>query len=94
MLDLVIRGGTIVDGSGGPPFMGDVGVEGGRIRAVGAVDEPACRTLDARGLLVTPGWVDVHTHYDGQVTWDSLIGPSCWRHDRGNGQLRRRLLRL
>ena len=78
MLDLVIRGGTIVDGSGGPSFTGDVGVEGGRIRAVGLVDEPARRTLDAHGLLVTPGWVDVHTHYDGQVSWDSLLGPSCW----------------
>ena len=78
MLDLVIRGGTIVDGNGGAPFTGDVGVEAGRIAAVGRVDGPARRTLDARGLLVTPGWVDVHTHYDGQVTWDSLLGPSCW----------------
>jgi N-acyl-D-aspartate/D-glutamate deacylase len=78
MLDLVVRGGTIVDGSGGPSFTGDVGVREGRISEVGRVDEAARRTLDARGLLVTPGWVDVHTHYDGQVTWDSLIGPSCW----------------
>ena len=78
MLDLVIRGGTIVDGSGGPSFTGDVGVEGGRITAVGRVDGPARRTLAASGLLVTPGWVDVHTHYDGQVSWDSLLGPSCW----------------
>jgi N-acyl-D-aspartate/D-glutamate deacylase len=78
MLDLVIRGGTIVDGSGGASFTGDVGVQGGRIVAVGRVDERGRRELDARGLLVTPGWVDVHTHYDGQATWDSLISPSCW----------------
>jgi len=78
MLDLVIRGGTIVDGSGGAPFTGDVGVRGGRIAAVGRVEEPARRTLDAAGLLVTPGFVDVHTHYDGQVTWDTLLTPSCW----------------
>jgi N-acyl-D-aspartate/D-glutamate deacylase len=78
MLDLVIRGGTIVDGSGGAPFSGDVGVQDGRIVAVGAVAERGRRELDARGLLVTPGWVDVHTHYDGQATWDALISPSCW----------------
>jgi N-acyl-D-aspartate/D-glutamate deacylase len=78
MLELRIRGGTIVDGSGGPAFTGDVGICGGRIVAVGRVDEPARRTLDADGLLVTPGWVDVHTHYDGQVTWDALLTPSCW----------------
>ena len=78
MLDLVIRGGTIVDGSGAEPVTGDVGVRDGRIAAVGRVDEPAHRTLDANGLLVTPGFVDVHTHYDGQVTWDTLLTPSCW----------------
>ncbi len=78
MLDLLVRGGSIVDGSGGPRFTGDVGIRAGRIVAVGRVEEEARRTLDAGGLLVTPGWVDVHTHYDGQVTWDSLLTPSCW----------------
>lgn len=77
MLDVVIRGGSIVDGSGGPPTTGDVGVRDGRIVAVGEVDEPARRTIDADGALVTPGWVDVHTHYDGQVTWDDALEPSA-----------------
>jgi N-acyl-D-aspartate/D-glutamate deacylase len=78
MHDLVIRGGTIVDGSGGARFSGDVAIAGGRIVEVGAVSGRGKRELDARGLLVTPGWVDVHTHYDGQATWDALISPSCW----------------
>ncbi len=78
MLDLLVRGGTIVDGSGQPAAAGDVGIRDGRIVAVGRVDEPAREQLDADGLLVTPGWVDVHTHYDGQVTWDTLLTPSCW----------------
>jgi N-acyl-D-aspartate/D-glutamate deacylase len=78
MLDLAIRGGSVLDGNGGPGFTGDVGIRAGKIVAVGAVGEPARRDLDADGLLVTPGWVDVHTHYDGQATWDDLLTPSCW----------------
>src|SRR5688572_9090996 len=78
MLDLVIRGGTLIDGTGAPRTTGDIGIRGGRIAAVGRVSEPAHRTVDADGLWVTPGWVDVHTHYDGQVTWDPMLTPSCW----------------
>jgi N-acyl-D-aspartate/D-glutamate deacylase len=78
MLDLWIRGGTIIDGTGRPRFEADLGIRDGRIAAIGATDEPAEREIDARGLLVTPGWVDVHTHYDGQVTWDPYLTPSIW----------------
>lgn len=78
MHDIVIRGGTIVDGSGKPAFTGDVAISGDRIAAVGGKQGPARRDIDADGLLVTPGWVDVHTHYDGQAMWDPLLAPSCW----------------
>ncbi len=78
MYDLIIRGGTIVDGSGGKPFVGDVAIVGDRIAAVGAVTGPSRETIDAAGLLVTPGFVDIHTHYDGQATWDPELGPSSW----------------
>ncbi len=77
MLDVVIKGGSVVDGSGAPARTADVGVRDGRIVAVGEVDEPARRTIDADGALVTPGWVDVHTHYDGQATWDDAFEPSA-----------------
>jgi N-acyl-D-aspartate/D-glutamate deacylase len=78
MHDIVIRGGTIVDGTGKPAFSGDVAIAGERIVAVGGKQGPAKRDIDADGLLVTPGWVDVHTHYDGQAMWDPLLAPSCW----------------
>ena len=78
MHDLVIRGGTLVDGSGAPPRTADVAVDGERITAVGSVDGPGRREIDADGALVTPGWVDIHTHYDGQVTWDPEVSPSGW----------------
>jgi N-acyl-D-amino-acid deacylase len=77
MHDLVIRGGTIVDGSGAPARSGDVAVDDGRISEVGEVGQGR-RELDAEGGLVAPGWVDVHTHYDGQVTWDPYLSPSSW----------------
>ena len=73
MHDIVIRGGTIIDGTGRPAFAGDVAVEDGRIAAVGGKAAPARRDIAADGLLVTPGWVDVHTHYDGQATWDPVL---------------------
>jgi len=78
MYDIVIRGGTIIDGTGRAAFTGDVAIAGGRIAAVGGKAGPAWREIDAVGLLVTPGWVDVHTHYDGQAMWDPLLAPSCW----------------
>jgi N-acyl-D-amino-acid deacylase len=78
MHDIVIRGGTIVDGTGKAAFSGDVAIAGGRIAGVGGKQGPAKREIDATGLLVSPGWVDVHTHYDGQAMWDPLLTPSCW----------------
>jgi len=77
MLDVVIKGGTVVDGTGGPSVTADVGVRDGRIVDIGSVTESATRVLDADGALVTPGWIDVHTHYDGQVTWDDALEPSA-----------------
>ena len=78
MHDLVIRGGTVVDGTGAAPAPGDIAIDGGHITAVGRVDDPGTEEIDATGKIVTPGFVDVHTHYDGQVTWDPLLTPSCW----------------
>ena len=75
---LVIRGGTIVDGTGAPSFTGDVAIKDGKIASVGGKAGPGKREIDANGLLVTPGWVDVHTHYDGQATWDAELAPSSW----------------
>ena len=74
--DLVIRNGTIVDGLGGEPYVGDVAVSDGVIAAVGTVDGDAAREIDATGLLVTPGFVDLHTHYDGQAIWSDRMTPS------------------
>jgi N-acyl-D-aspartate/D-glutamate deacylase len=78
MHDLIIRGGTIADGSGGPTRTGDVAIDGSLISAVGEVEGGARRVIDAEGRLVTPGWVDIHTHYDGQATWDPEVSPSGW----------------
>ncbi|HRK72571.1 MAG TPA: amidohydrolase family protein, partial [Micropepsaceae bacterium] len=74
--DIVIRGGTIVDGSGGPKLSGDVAVSGGRIAAIGTFDGSGAEEIDARHRIVTPGFVDIHTHYDGQAAWDSRLSPS------------------
>ncbi|MGH9029450.1 MAG: N-acyl-D-amino-acid deacylase family protein, partial [Acidimicrobiales bacterium] len=79
MHDLVVRGGTVVDGTGTEAREADVAVDDGRITEVGRLETgTAHRTVDAGGMLVTPGWVDVHTHYDGQATWDDVLAPSSW----------------
>jgi N-acyl-D-aspartate/D-glutamate deacylase len=78
MVDLVIKGGTVIDGTGAPARTADVAITDGTIVAVGRVTDPAMRTVDADGLLVTPGFVDIHAHYDGQATWDERLIPSSW----------------
>jgi N-acyl-D-aspartate/D-glutamate deacylase len=78
MNDLVIRNGRIIDGGGRPGFVGDLAIEGGKIASVGGKAGPGRREIDASGLLMTPGWVDIHTHYDGQVAWDPYLSPSSW----------------
>jgi N-acyl-D-aspartate/D-glutamate deacylase len=78
MHDLILEGGTLVDGTGAAPREVDVAVDGDRIARVGSNLGPARERIDARGKLVTPGWVDIHTHYDGQATWDPMLTPSCW----------------
>lgn len=78
MHDLVIRGGTVVDGLGGEPYTADIAVDGDIITRVGEVPGEGREEIDASGLIVTPGFVDVHTHYDGQATWDQEMAPSSW----------------
>ncbi|MCG7328684.1 amidohydrolase family protein [Achromobacter sp. ACRQX] len=78
MHDVVIRGGTLVDGSGASARVGDLAIDGGRIVQAGGKAGAARREIDAAGALVTPGWVDIHTHYDGQATWDPYLSPSTW----------------
>ena len=76
--DLVIRNGKILDGSGKKPFFGDIAIDDGKITSVGKIESAGKEELDAKGNLVTPGWVDIHTHYDGQVSWDPYLTPSSW----------------
>jgi len=78
MFDLVIRGATLVDGTGAPARVADVAVADGTIAAIGDDLGPARREVDAAGLLLSPGWVDIHTHYDGQASWDEQLSPSSW----------------
>src|SRR5258705_3027251 len=77
-LDLLIRNGTIVDGSGAARYRGDVGIKDGRIIEIGRIRASAERTIDADGLIVAPGFVDGHTHMDAQVAWDPIGSCSCW----------------
>ena len=77
-LDLVIRGGTVIDGTGADPVESDLGIAGGKIAEVGRVSGRATEEIDARGLLVTPGFVDIHTHYDGQAVFSPRLTPSSW----------------
>ena len=76
--DVVIRNGNIVDGSGKKPFLGDIAIDEGKITKVGEVINSGKKEIDADGNLVSPGWVDIHTHYDGQVCWDPYLTPSSW----------------
>ncbi|HVH80182.1 MAG TPA: amidohydrolase family protein, partial [Stellaceae bacterium] len=78
MHDIVIRGGSVLDGTGSEAFTGDVAIDGDQLTQVGGKAGAGKREIDADGLLVTPGWVDVHTHHDGQATWDPVLAPSSW----------------
>lgn len=78
MYDSIIRNGTIIDGTGNPRFSADIGIKDGNIAKIGQITDTANHEIDAEGKLVTPGWVDIHTHYDGQATWDPLLAPSSW----------------
>lgn len=78
MYDSIIRNGTIIDGTGDDRFAADIAIKDGKIVKIGQITETATNEIDAKGKLVTPGWVDIHTHYDGQATWDPLLAPSSW----------------
>ena len=78
MYDLVVRNGTVIDGTGKERFTADIAISDGRIAKIGEITESAEREIDAGGRLITPGWVDIHTHYDGQATWDPILAPSSW----------------
>ena len=76
MYDLILKGGRIYDGSGMPSFNADIGVQDGRITAIGRINDPADKVLDAGGLAVAPGIIDFHTHFDAQIWWDGLASSS------------------
>ena len=93
MFDCVIMGGLVVDGTGAPPFSADIAIRDGRIVEIGVVTGGARETIDAAGAIVTPGFIDIHTHYDGQFLWDPEARTELLqrRDDGDRGQLRRRL---
>ena len=78
MFEMVIRNGTIIDGTGRDRYVADIGINNGKIAKIGEIKESSDNIIDAENKLVTPGWVDVHTHYDGQATWDPILAPSSW----------------
>ena len=78
MLDWLIKNGTVVDGSGRAPFCADIGIKAGLIVSIGTINEAAKESMDATGLWITPGFIDLHTHYDGQATWDECFTPSIY----------------
>ena len=79
MFDLLIRGGTVVDGTGAAPAVADVAVSDGQVAAIESrIEADAAEVIEAAGRYVTPGFVDIHTHYDGQATWDPIMAPSAW----------------
>ena len=78
MHDIIIRNGRIIDGTGAPEFVADIAIDGDRISAVGSDLGPGEREIDAQGKIVAPGWIDIHTHMDAQVSWDPYLTPSCW----------------
>ena len=86
MLDLVIKNGLVVDGSGLPGFKGDVAITGGKITAVGNVGTTSARTIDARGRVIAPGFIDPHTHFDAQLSWDPHAQPSVEHLDATRGE--------
>ena len=77
-VDLIVRGGSLIDGTGAPRHTADVAVHHGRVVEIGTLRERGDRELDADGLLVTPGFVDIHTHYDAQLHWDPTASPASW----------------
>jgi len=78
MYDIIIRNGTIIDGTGEDRYLADIAIKDGKISKIGEIPDTCIKEIDAKGKLVTPGWVDVHTHYDGQATWDPILAPSSW----------------
>ncbi len=78
MYDLIIKNGTVIDGTGKPKYLADIAIANGIIKEIGKIDSQAKRIIDAEENIVSPGWVDIHTHYDGQATWDPYLTPSSW----------------